>query len=133
MKTDIGKPAKPIAYIGPQNRMLLPEMDHKLEKPEYVPVLIQQAPIQPGHLIVMAVRIVVAKLGISKFISCQKHGYPPAAHQDRAGIAYHPPAQGIYRLILGLPFRPAVPAVIVIASIRVVPSVALIVLFIIGI
>ena len=113
--------------------MFLPEMYHGLEKPEYILVLLQKPPIQPGHLIIVAIRIIVSKLRIAKLIPCQKHGDSPAAHQDCTGIAYHAPPQCIDRLILCLPFRPAVPAVVVIAAVCIIPSIAFIVLYIVRI
>ena len=61
----------------------------KTEEFKQFPVLFQKAPVQSGDLIVLAVAVVVAELGIAEFIACQKHGSPAAAHKYGTGIAYH--------------------------------------------
>ena len=72
------------------NRMLMAVSNHKFKKLKQLFIFLKISPVQPGNLIVLTIRIIVSKLGISKLISRQKHGCSSAAHQNSAGIANHP-------------------------------------------
>ena len=96
-------------------------------------MLFQEGPVQPGDLVVLAVGVVVAELGVAEFISCKEHGCPAAAHKDSAGVADHPHAKGEDLRVIGLPLRSAVPAPVVICTVSVLPAICLIVLFVVGI
>ena len=107
--------------------MFFPKMDHKFEKLEQFTVFLQKTPVQPGHLIVLTIGIVVAELCVPEFIACQKHRRSPAAHQYRTGIADHPITKHLYFRIVGLPLRSAVPAPVVACAVGIVPSIGFIV------
>ena len=56
-----------------KDRMCLAERDdmfYKIQK-RLIPLI--KIPVQPGYLIILTISVVVAILGISEFITCQKH------------------------------------------------------------
>ena len=53
-------------------RVTLPEGNHRLRKLIDIPVGFQKIPVQPRDLIVLAVGIVVAVLGIAELVSGQQ-------------------------------------------------------------
>ena len=59
-------------------------------------------------------------------------GAPPAAHQQGKGVAGHPAAEGIDGRIRCLPLHAAVPAVVVVGPVGVVPAVLFIVLLVVA-
>ena len=81
----------------------------------------------------MAVTVVISELRVSELIPGKKHGRSPAAHQNGTGIADHAVTEFQNLRILRLTFRAAVPAPVVVGSIGIVPAIAFVVLFIIGI
>ena len=113
--------------------MFLSISNHKLKKFKQILILIQKTPVQPGNLIILTISIVIAKLGIAKFVTRQKHRRSPAAHQYGTGIADHPESQIQHFRIIGLSFRPAVPASVIIGSIGIIPSIGFVMFCIIRI
>ena len=113
--------------------MHFPKPDQVAEEIVDILVFFQIAPVKPGDLVVLAVSVVVAKLGVAKLISGKEHRRSPAGQQHRAGILDHPPAKRIYLRIFRLPLRPAVPAAVVAGSVGIPPAVGLVVLLIVGI
>ena len=71
-------------------------------------------------------------LGISELISRKDHRCSAAAHQDSDGISHHLIAELPDHGIIRGTFNTAVPAAVIIGSVRIVPSVCLIVLVIVG-
>src|SRR5699024_2835122 len=106
--------------------MLPAQSDHKPEEFQKFPVFLRIFPVQPGDFIILAVGVVVSILSVSKFIPGKKHWCPSAAHENRAGVLYHPEPQCTYFRIVGLSLFPTVPASVVITSVGIVPSVGLI-------
>ena len=82
-----------IRQFAPDHGVFMAVCDHKPEKFEQFPVFFQKAPVQPGDLVVLTVRIVVALLRIAEFVSGQEHGGAAAAHEYGTGVAYHPEAE----------------------------------------
>ena len=113
--------------------MIFAEMDHILEKKEDILVFFKKGPVEPGDLIVLTVRIVVAELSITKFISCKKHRGSPAAHQYSAGILDHLHAKGEDIGVICISFSAAVPAAVVVGAVCIIPSVCLIMFFIVSV
>ena len=107
--------------------------NHEAEEFEQIPVLLQQAPIQPGDLIVLAVGVVVAELGVAELVTGQEHGRPAAAHEHGAGVADHAETEAEDFRVVGIALSSAVPAAVVIGAVRIVPAVPLVVLLVIGI
>ena len=84
-------------------------------------------------MIVLTVRVVVAVARVAEFISREEHGGPAAAHQDGTGVFDHSEAQGEDFEIIGIALCSAVPAVVVVVAVGVVPAVRLIVLFVVAV
>ena len=111
----------------------MPEVDHKFKKFKQLPVFLKQTPVQPRDLVVLAVRIVVAELGVAELVPCQEHGRSPAAHKHCTGVAYHPEAQLQHLPVAGASLHAAVPAAVVVGAVLIVPAILLIVLHIVGV
>ena len=116
-----------------QHRMFFSKPDHLFREFVHLAVLFPAAPVQPGGDVVLAVRIIISKLRITKFISRQKHDRAVAAHQCRKRVFAHTEPQRVYRRIVCLAFHATVPAAVVALSVLVVPAVFFIVLCVIGI
>ena len=93
----------------------------------------RKAPVQPGDLVVLAVAVVVAVLGVAELVAGKEHGGSPAAHQNGAGVAYHAHAQLVDGIVIRRAFDAAVPASIVAGAVGVVPAVGFIVLVVVGV
>ena len=96
-------------------------------------ILLKQAPVKPGYLVILTITIVIAKLGIAEFISGQEHWDSPAHHKNRKCILNHSMSQVIDLYIISLALITTVPAVIIIGSVSIIPAVSLIVFIIISI
>ena len=125
--------ADSIGQFLADNRVFMAVGNHKLEKFKKLTVVFKLVPVKPGDFIVLAIGIVVAVLGIGKFIPCQEHRCPPAAHQNSTGVAYHAETQFQYNGVFGIALNAAVPAPVVICTVGIVPSIILIMLFVVGI
>ena len=112
--------------------MRLPKGDHLLYEFKCILVVLHQIPVQPAHLIILAVDVVVSELGIQEFVSRQKHGNAAAEEKERKGILRLPLSQMKDLRIIRRTFDAAVPAAVVIGTVPVILSVHLIMLFIIG-
>ena len=115
------------------DRMHMPVPNHKFEKFKQFPVLIKETPVQPGGFVVLAIRVVVAVLGIAEFIPRQEHGRSAAAHQHGTGIADHPETEAEDFGVVGISFGAAVPAPVVVGAVRIVPAVFFVVFLVVGI
>src|SRR5262245_34477388 len=115
----------------PQTGMALAEGDEVLDEAEHVLLGFAERPIEPAHLVILAVRVIVPALGSQYFISGQNHRNPLAQEQDLQEIFRLLSAQREYCGILRLSFLTTVPAPIVIGPVTVVLTVSLIVLVVI--
>src|SRR6266704_120587 len=80
----IGFPSKKV--LAAQISMMLSECNYQLEEPEQVSVLLDQLPIEPTDLVILTIRIVIASLGASYFISSQDHGDTLREHENSQKI-----------------------------------------------
>ena len=94
---------------------------------------LQIAPVKPGDFIILTVGIIISILRISKFISGQKHGGPAAAKQHSKCIPAHFFPEGKNIRILCKAFCSAVPAIIGIGTVRIVPAVGFVMLLVVGV
>ena len=115
------------------NCVLLAECDHEFEEFKEITVFVKHAPVEPGDPAVLTVAVVVSVFGISKFIAGEEHRRSTAAHQDCTGVADHAVAECENFRIIGFALGTAVPASVIIGTVRIVPSVCLIVLIIVSI
>ena len=130
---NLRKTAPAVTRKFTQHRMCFSECRHIFAEFEVRSVFLQIFPVQPRNLIVLTVGIVIAELGIQKLIAGKEHRRSAAAHQHGKGIHCQPPAQRENPFICRIPFRTAVPAAIIVTSIRIAPAVGLIMLFVVGI
>ncbi len=109
-----------------QRRVPLPEIDQRRN------IVDQRAiglfPVEPGDLVVLGIGVVVALLGAAKLVALLQQRQ--AAGQEQGG--QHRPdvamAHGVHRLVVGRPFRPTVPRVVVVVAVAVVLAVGVVVL-----
>src|ERR1017187_7605073 len=65
-----------------QGRMRLPERNHGFEKPEYVLIRLELAPIQPADFVVLIVRIVVSELCVQELVTRPEHRDAVREHEE---------------------------------------------------
>jgi hypothetical protein len=132
MPTDIGITAADVirALEMPgitQHRVGFAEGNHVTREAVQARVLVEQSPIEPIEFVVVTVRVVVAELRAAHLIAHQQHGHTLAGQQDGDGVFHLPLTQLVDRRIVGVPFPPVVPAVVVVGAIVVVLAVGLVV------
>ena len=89
-------------------------------------------PVQPADLIVLAVRIVVASLGVATLISRKKERRPLRQKIDRHEIAHLTVSERTDVLFVAGSFHAAVPARVVGISVLIVLPVCLVMLAVVG-
>ena len=119
--------------LSADNGVCFAEGDHLRDKVEQILVVFQPGPVQPGNLVVLTVGVVVAELGVGKFVPRQEHGSAPAAQQHGEGVFYQPVPKGQHLRIRGVSLHAAVPAVVVVGPVGVAPAVGLVVLDVVGV
>jgi len=88
----------------------------------------QIRPIEPGDLVVLAVRIVVAFLRATNFITHQEHGNPLAEQQRRKHVFDLANANGFDVLLFAWTLYTVVVAAVVVVSISISLTVGIVVL-----
>src|SRR6202035_5196184 len=89
-------------------------------------------PVDPGDLVVLAVRVVVALLGAPHLIAREQHRNALGQQQRGQEVALLPGAQGQDGRVVGGAFDAAVPGPVVVAAVPVVVAVRLVVLVVVG-
>ena len=108
--------------------MMLSEFDHTLPEPVHIAILVDQIPVKPIDVIVLAVGVVVASLRTPHFIAGYKHGHPARKQKEGCKVLNLASAQRFDSGIGGFALHPAVPTQVVIDPIPVVFAVGLIML-----
>ena len=108
--------------------MGLPKRDQSLYILKQRIVCLKAAPVHPPCLIVLTIHVVVSFLGIIKLVPRQQAGRPLCRKEKEERISYLIFPQLCHRALTAGAFCPAVPAIIVIRSVRIIFSVCLIVL-----
>ncbi len=108
-----------------------PKLDQTLDPRHHV--LVDLVPVQPRDLVVLAVAVVVAALGVTDLVATQDHG--AALRQEHGGkqVAPLPPSQRNDAGIAALALDTAVPGTVVVTAIQVVLAVGLVVLLLVGV
>src|SRR6266540_4388501 len=106
--------------------------DQQLEEPEQVSIGIEQAPVNPADLIVLAVGVVVTTLCPPELVAGQDHGGAGGEQENRREVPHLPPAQSIDFLRVGRSLAATVPAQVVVAAVGVPLAVGFIVLAVVG-
>ena len=90
-----------------------------------------RGPVEPADLVVLAVGVVVAALRARELVAAQNHRRP-RREQQIAGVVLHQlRPQRQHGGVAGVPFRAAVPRVVVVGSVLIVLAVGLVVLFVV--
>jgi hypothetical protein len=84
--------------------------DQQLDEPVQVGVLLDQSPIEPAHLVVLAVRIVIAVLRSTHLVSHYDHRHTQRKQGDGQQVLHLPVTQSFDLGIARGAFDPAVPA-----------------------
>ena len=96
-------------------------------EPMHVCVLVEQRPVEPGRLIVVAVGVVVSALRPPHLVAHQQHRYAESEHGGGQAVLHLSVAQFLHRRVVGRTLGPAVPAPIVVRPVTVALAVQLIV------
>ena len=111
--------------------MLSSKLDHVFVKKIEFAILFKEIPVEPRNLIILTIRIVIAILRITEFISGIDHRGTAAAHKNSDGVSHHSESQSKNIRIVGITFIPAIPAPVIIGTVSIVPAVIFIMLVII--
>src|SRR3954451_568596 len=90
--------------------------------------VLQQTPVHPADLVVLAVRVVVAALCATQLVARDQHRHTRRQQQRGEQVPELPPPERPYALVVRLPFRPAVPRPVVVRAVPVALAVRLVVL-----
>src|ERR1700756_1738859 len=105
--------------------------DQRLYKPEEIAVSVEQAPVEPAYLVVLAVRVVVAALRSANFVAHLEHRHANRNQQNDKEIFDLASAQPLNIGIVARAFEAAVPREVVVRPVPVPFAIGLIVLFVI--
>src|SRR5262249_16233763 len=107
-----------------------PKPDEPPDELEQLVVLIE--PVDPGYLVVLAVRVVVPTLGASELVPMTNHRNALGEKQRRKKIPDLPLPQLVHRRIVGRSLDPAVPTQVVVLAVAVVLEIRLVVLVVVA-
>jgi hypothetical protein len=88
-------------------------MDDRAQKVAESPLFLAEIPVQPGELVVLAVCVIVALLGVTELVAGQEHGHALRQYQGGEKVALLLPAQGIHARIVSGALSATVPIVVV--------------------
>lgn len=91
---------------------------------------LKPAPVEPRNDIVLTIRVVVSKLGVTELIARKNIAGCGCTKRCKC-ILYKAPSKSVYIWIVCLTLCATVPAMSVVVSVCVIPAVFLIVLFIV--
>ena len=111
-----------------QGRVTLTKGDHTPDEVVHPAVVVEQGPVEPGDVVVLAVAVVVALFALQHLVAAPQHGYTLAQHENGHEVAGLASTQREDRRIVGRAFDAAVPAQIVVVAVAVVLAVGLVVL-----
>jgi len=93
---------------------------------------VEQCPVEPGTLVVVAVQVVVAGLGAPDLVAHQDHGHAYREQSDGEEVLHLLVSELFHRRIFGRAFDAAVPAPVVVRAVAVALAVVLVVLSVVG-
>ena len=113
---------------APQGRVGLAERDGLPDEVEQLAVALEQIPVHPRDLVVLAVGVVVALLGAAEFVAAQQHRHALRKEQRGHQVLLAAQAPRADRRIVRRPFLAAVVAVVVVVAVAVVLAIGQVVL-----
>lgn len=108
------------------------ERDHSSSEALNLFVLLQQAPVKPAYLVILAVRIIVSALTSAKFIAAQQHWNPARDEEGQDERLDEPVPHSLHSRIVAWPFHSAIVTVIGIASVTVVLAIFVVMLLLVA-
>ena len=110
----------------------LPKSDECFDESVDIAISLQQTPVEPADIGVLAVSVIVASLGSAHLIAHEKHRRAGGQKLQCEEVLDLTIAQRLDFRIVGRPLRTAVPAQIIIGAIAVALAVGLVVLPVVG-
>ena len=108
------------------------QRDHTPNELKHLSLSLDQPPIEPGKLVVLAPDVIVSALGSENFVAGQQHRYAPADHQDGDKILSLSPAKPDYLGIIGFSLYPTIPAQVIVSSIPILLAIRFIVFVVVA-
>src|SRR5260221_3823011 len=106
--------------------------NHTADKLEHVPFCLDQAPIEPGKLVILTPSIVVPVLSPQNLVASHQHGNTATGHQNCDEVLRLAAAQCDDSWVIRFAFSAAVPTQIIVAAIPVIFPVIFIVFVIVA-
>ena len=113
------------------DRMIFAEPDHILKEIEQILIFFEETPVQPGDQVILAIRVIISITCVCEFITGEEHWSSAAAKQNGTGIFHQLFTKCQNGRIICFAFYATVPAVIVVSSVSVPPTVGFIMLLVI--
>ena len=118
--------------VIPEHRDLAAQRGEGGDGGEEVPLRLVEVPVQPGHLVVLAVGVVVAAGGAPDLVAGGEHRHAGGEQQRAEKVAHRAtPREGDHGVV-GRTFGAVVPRAVVVAAVAVVLAVGLVVLLLVG-
>src|SRR5690606_22446456 len=114
------------------DRVLLPDARDALHERQEVALLRAQLPAQPGNLVVLAVGVVVAALGVPDLVAAPQHRNALREQERRDEVPLLLRAQGADARVVGGSLDAAVPAQVVVLAVAVSFAVRFVVLVVVA-
>src|ERR687892_2175523 len=114
-----------------KDRLGAPDLDGGAHEVTPSSLLVGQLPMEPGELVILAIRVVVPLLRLAELVAGQEHGDALRHHQRRQEIALLLPAQGVDGGIVGWALGPTVPTVVLIGAVLVLVAIRVVMLVIV--
>src|SRR3954452_3306662 len=109
-----------------------PEVHQPPGEAEQGQVLVPQAPVVPGDVVVLAVGVVVPPLAAAHLVAAEQHGYALGQEQGAEEVPPLADADLADLLVVGVALGPAVPRAVVALAVAVALAVGLIVALVVG-
>ena len=124
-------PADDRLVVVPQDGHLAAQPGEVGDRGEQVPALVVEVPVEPGHLVVLAVGVVVAVVRAPDLVAGGDHR-DAGRQQQRAEEVAHRPAPGeLHDGVVGRALDAVVPRAVVVVAVAVVLAVGLVVLVVV--
>src|SRR5262245_41137930 len=104
----------------------------QFKEPSNVGVFFQQAPVEPAHLVVLTISVVVPVLSPSYFVAHRYHRDAQRKHRHGQEVLDLAISQPFHLGILARTFHAAVPAAVIIGAVAILLSVCFVVLSVVG-
>ena len=112
-------------------RMIFAELDHILKEIEQIFIFFEETPVQPRDQVILTIRVIISITCVCEFITGEEHWSSTATKQNGTCIFHQSFAKHQNSGIICFAFYATVPAVIVVSSVSVPPTVGFIMLLVI--